>query len=314
MCFKKEKELGLLGPDPVDIRDYELATIQPEMVSLPSSYCFMDKMLSIQRQFWGTCTSHAVDGIKEFQEGVKLSQRFIYYNTKKISGLWNIQGDYTRNTMKAVVKYGAPPEDVFPDSKDGSWENYISKEPPLSAYEKAEPYKGKTYFVVGKTLEEFQQAIYQNKCPIGLGMGWWQSYYGIKSDGKLPLLTGKRYGGHAISCVGWEGNKLWFRNSHGANWGNQGYFYIPFNEFDKHEIWDARVLLDLQELEGWVASKYLTLEDFIVGNKAFPYVRLNIREEPNGKRITTLDKGQKLIIVGEKQKVGSYEWIKVKTI
>ena len=60
----------------------------------------------------------------------------------------------------------------------------------------------------------------------------------------MPLPSGTQ-GGHAIICVGWDNNNLWFKNSWSNNWGNQGYFYISFDEFDKHDIWDIWILLDL---------------------------------------------------------------------
>ena len=113
--FSREYPVGLLAPDPIDIRDYQLAELQ-EAVDLPEEFDLRSQMTPISSQFYGTCTSHAVDGVKEFQEKEDLSQRFIYYNTKKISGLWNIQGDYLRNALKAVCNYGVCLEKTFPDS------------------------------------------------------------------------------------------------------------------------------------------------------------------------------------------------------
>jgi C1A family cysteine protease len=37
-------------------------------------------------------------------------------------------------------------------------------------------------------------------------------------------------GGHAVLCVGYDLDKevFIFRNSWGENWGDKGYFYLPF--------------------------------------------------------------------------------------
>lgn len=325
--FQKRRELGVIAPDPKDIRDYQLAEVQPEIVKLPEEFDLRDKMTSVQRQFWGTCTSHAVDGLKEFLDKreygkeIKLSQRFIYYNTKKISGLWSIQGDYVRNALKSVVKYGACLEKTFPDKRMLTWQEYVNKEPSEQAYKEAEKYKGKTYWAVGRTLEDFRQAIYQQKAPVVFSMMWYGSYYRPAKDGRLALPDKKR-GGHALACVGWEREKLWVRNSHGVGWGLNGYFYIPFEEFQKHDIWNAYVLLDLERpenLTGWVAGKYL---DKVLKFSSGDLVKINgdglrLRETPgtSSKILASLKMNQEAVIIEDKDngtRVNNYRWFKIK--
>ena len=302
--------LGVVSPDRKDKRDYLLSSIQPEAVSLPDKFLLRDKMTSIQKQIYGTCTANMSDGLKEFWDSqeygkeIKLSQRFIYYNTKKISGLWHDQGDYLRNALKSVCDYGACLETSFPDTPDGNWDTYIQKEPLPEGYKEAEQYKGKTYWRIGNTLDNFRQAIYQNQCPVGFGMVWYDSYRGISSDGKLPLPSGDKLGGHALIAIGWEDDKLWIRNSWGTDWGDKGYFYIPFNEFDKHDIWDCWVLLDIQrELKGWMAGEYLKrlIPKFIPNEVVSPIYRLILREQPGIKsnKITVLNPSTKLIILDD---------------
>ena len=322
---KKEEELGCLGPDPKDVRDYQLFSAQPEIVKLPNTLELLSKMTSIQKQNWGTCTSHMADGITEFwnsqehHKEIKLSQKFIYHNTKKISQLWNIQGDYVRNAMKSVCDYGAPLETTYPDIRRTNWEEYVREEPSVEVYKEAEKYKGKTYWRVGRTLENFLQAIYQNKCPIGFGMMWYESYRKITSDGKLPLPSGKQIGGHAIDAIDWINEKLRIRNSWGSNWGNNGYFYIPFNEFSKHTIWDCWVLTDIEKPEettGWCAEKYLKElgPRFNLGDIITPTAKLNLRERPitSSKKITLLKPGQNLEVLEGNVQGGNYKWWKVK--
>jgi len=323
--FRRKNYTGVLAKDPVDIRDYQLSSIQPEAVDLPEEFDLRDKMTSIQHQHWGTCTSHDIDGVAEFlnsrQYGkdIKLSQKFIYINTKKISGLWNIQGDYVRNALKSVCQYGVCLEETFPDIKRLRWSTYIKDRPSEQAYKEALKYKGKTYWAVGKELEDFRQAIYQQKAPVAFSMMWYSSYNKTGPDGKLPLPVGK-VGGHAISCVGWTKGKLWFRNSYGTSWGLNGYAYIPFNEFDKHDIWNAYVLLDLEEsteLTGWVANKYLKQSGgFKRGTKVVPTYRLSLRTKPttNSIRIITLKRGQECEIIDDEViSAQGYKWQKIKT-
>lgn len=323
--FKKNKyPLGVIGKDPKDIRDFQLLEVQPTIVVLPETFDLRDKMTSVQLQNWGTCTSHDVDGVKEFLDSkeygkqIKLSQKFIYYNTKKISGLWNMQGDYVRNALKAVCEYGVCLEETFPDIRRLNWETYIKDVPSEQAYKEAEKYKGKTYWVVGNTLEQFRQAIYQQKAPVVCSMMWFESYYKTESDGKLPLPD-KSVGGHAISCVGWTKDKLWFRNSHGTDWGLNGYFYIPFNEFNRHDIWNCWILLDIEVPEpentkiGWIADSWLSKE-WEKGDIVWPTYKLNFRIAPWGQVIKVLEVGKKLEVLGEKKKTNEIVWQKVKEL
>lgn len=322
--FKKNNHpLGCVGPDPADSRDYLLSSIQ-EDAELPETYDLRDKMSSVEHQNWGTCTCAATDGVKEYQESqqyykeVKLSQKFIYINMKIISQLYHMQGDYIKNALKSVCDYGVCLEKTFPDIKRNTWDEYMKDKPSQEAYKEAIKYKGKTYWAVGKTLNDFKQAIYQQNSPVVFSMMWAKSYNRPNPDGKLPLPD-KFVLGHAITAVGWDKDKLWVRNSWSKNWGLNGYFYIPFNEFEKHQIWNAWILLDLPRAEGWVAGEYLKRIEipeggFKAGEKVAPTVRLRLRDNPGltSNKIQILKPNQKLEIIEGGEKLHNYTWYKIR--
>lgn len=326
--FRKKETIipdnpGLLAKDPTDVRDYLLSSIQPAAVSLPEEFDLRDKQSEVQNQDGlGICYSFAVAGIgeywntKEYHQTINLSERFIVHNTKKISGLWNIQADYFRNALKAFCDYGSPLEKDYPFSFN--WADY-KKEPPADLFKKAEQYKGKTFWRVGNDLETIKQAVFQNNCPVLIGMRWYKSYNKPEADGKLPLPSGKVVGGHAISGGYWTKGKIWIKNSYNKNWGNNGYSYIPFNEFLKHEIWDPWILLDIKKpvpdsKKGFVAMAYLKPSKYSVGSIVYPSVNLNFRKEPSGEKIRVLKKGEKLEIIGEPIKQGNWNWVYVKVV
>ena len=318
--FCKKPKLGLIAPDYKDERDFQLASIQPQKVSVPDEFDLRDKMGQVGLQHWGSCSSWGSTALaeywnkQEYHKDINLSEKFVYHNIKKISGLWDNEGDYGRNGLKALCQFGAPLLEDYPNDREKNWQEYAQKEPSQEVYNKALEYKGKSYWRVGRTLDDFLQAQFQNQCPVMFGMAWYQSYYGIKSDGKLPLPFGKRYGGHLVSTAGWEREKLWVKNSHGENWGNNGYFYIPFSEFSKQDIWDAWVLTDAepeQPIEGWVALQYLQ-RLLQVGDLVSPTTSLNIRETPGGNKIKTLSIKDIGEITENIVKQGNYDWIKLR--
>ena len=124
MFRKKYKyTFGVLSKDPTDIRDYQLANIQA-LVKLPEEFDLRDKMSPVGRQNYGSCTSWGATAVKEYLDNkeygkvINLSEKFVYHNTKKISGLWNNQGDYVRNALKSICDYGAPLLEDYPDIRE----------------------------------------------------------------------------------------------------------------------------------------------------------------------------------------------------
>lgn len=347
---RRKYSTGIIAPDYPDSRDYMITEIVTERKPLPKIFNLINHMPPVEYQNGkGICYSYAVSGIKEYldtiekypdwewqigadgrlmlvqqeKQWVNLSERFIVHNTKKISGLWNIQGDYFRNALKAITKYGAPLEEEWKTDLSLDWNTFARTEPPQSVYQEAETYKAGSYWRVPLDIEAIKQTIYQQKSPLLVGMMWNRAYYKTAKDGKLSLPTGKNVGGHAVVIVGWENDKIWFRNSWGEKWGYHGYFYIPESEFSKHQIWDIWALTDIivpeETNEGWVAVKYLKLTDiYKKGQLAKTTARLRMRHTPEIRSdniIKTLKKGEMVRIISDDYQVNNgYVWQKVKVV
>lgn len=330
MWFRKKRKLGLIGRDPIDIRDYLLSEIQPTAVPLPDIFDLKSQMSPVEDQNGkGVCYAMAGCGYqeywntKEYGQRIDLSTRFLVWATKKISGLINEEGDFFRNCLKAIINYGIALEKDYPTNYSLRWQDFI-KEPPAEIIEKAKEFKGKTFWRVANDLESVRQAQFQNKAPTLIGMAWYESYNKPLPDGRLPLPSGRFLGGHAILSCGWEYEKMWQKNSWGTDWGAQGYFYIPFNEWQKHEIWDVWILLDLErpkpELEGWVAEEYLQIADWIpfkANTIVIPIEGLRLRKYPSifAPILERLKRTDRLEIIGEDRIFSNgYFWRRVKIL
>lgn len=234
-----------------DPRNYLFSSIKTA-TAVPGTFMEMvDNLKSfagMRNQFYGDCTSQGGAGMKEYHEQKILSPHFLYNMIKKISGLYDVEGDYGINVMKALVKYGICEEYLFPTVPATSWLKYVKMEPSAQAYANALLHKGRTYWEVNEdSYAEYQRAMSVFKTPVCCSMEVFQNYLNCTASGILPLPSGDFLGGHFIAAVGYDTVGIWFKNSWGKNWGNGGYFCIPYADWNKHRISNCFVLLDLNK-------------------------------------------------------------------
>jgi hypothetical protein len=73
-----------------------------------------------------------------------------------------------------------------------------------------------------------------NHGPVVLGTRWYRDMFTPDSKGMVSI-GGGAVGGHAYLCIGYSRKRNAFRciNSWGNKWGNQGRFWISFEDLDK---------------------------------------------------------------------------------
>lgn len=217
-------------PDRRDCIYCKTNPITPEKVDL-RPYC-----TPIEDQgMLGSCTGNAIAGAIELLDKREKKQRdisrlFIYYHERLIEGTVNYDsGAYIRDGIRACYKYGASLESLWPYD--------ISKF-------KNKPSQPALIDGARRKVTRYERVTNHAGCidaltngyPVIIGFLVYSSFElsNLSKTGIMPYPdTSKEQllGGHAVLLVGYDkkSNMYIARNSWGTDWGDKGYFYMPFS-------------------------------------------------------------------------------------
>jgi C1A family cysteine protease len=225
------------NPDHPDGRDLLYGAPPEALDKLPQKVDLRDHCPEVYDQGQlGSCTANAIGGALEFdqikqgEQPFTPSRLFIYYNERDMEGtVSSDSGAQIRDGVKSVNKQGACKEDP-------TWPYQINKfddKPPQAAYDEGEEHQAIRYLRLTQALSQFKGCLAQG-FPFVYGFAVYESFESQKvtDTGHVPMPKAHEQllGGHAVLAVGYDEDKERFvvRNSWGPDWGDHGYFTIPY--------------------------------------------------------------------------------------
>ncbi len=223
-------------PDLPDHRDLMYAAPLMVMRKLPEKIDLRASCPVVYDQgTLGSCTANALGAafqfgqIKQSIPNFIPSRLFIYYNERVlIHTVLSDSGAFIRDGIKTMNAKGVCNEKDWP---------YIisqfSTKPPATLYKKASTNQVLNYMRLNNmNLLQLQSCLAEG-FPFVFGFTVFESFETISKNGIMPMPKAdeQRLGGHAVMAVGYDNAKKMFivRNSWTKNWGDHGYFYMPYS-------------------------------------------------------------------------------------
>lgn len=184
----------------------------------------------------GSCTANSLCGLREYYDlkhgdATELSRLFLYWHEREMEGhVDEDSGASLRDGMKVLHKIGVCPERYFPYQIE-----HFADKPSEEAEQAAAKYRIKGYHRV-RDLHGLKVAL-AHGMPVAFGMLVFESFESpeVAETGMAPLpQDGEQFlGGHAVLAVGYDDEMgcVIVRNSWGEQWGDKGYFYLPYEFF-----------------------------------------------------------------------------------
>ena len=243
--------------DKKDYRDYRyvkrMAGVVPSAVDLRS----ITSPVRDQGQL-GSCTGFAIaTGMREFLENmvkepfVEMSPLYLYYEERVIEGsVSDDAGAEPRDGMKVLASLGCAPE-----ADDPYDVNKFTQAPSTQAVTDAANYKVLSYHSLNIVIGDAKDCLSAGSGFV-IGFDVYDSFESdaVAATGDMPMpQPGEQVlGGHATFVVGYKDDASWpgggyliVKNSWNTDWGDKGYFYMPYAYFTAAYVSDAWVALPI---------------------------------------------------------------------
>ncbi|AUI67675.1 C1 family peptidase [Beggiatoa leptomitoformis] len=224
-----------------------------------------------------SCVANAVAGAYEYlakrhlgEDSYNVSRLFIYYNARSYRS-WEEKdsGSFISDAIEGLREYGACSEETWVFDVKA-----VTSEPDEESYNEAAQFLVESVELVPVDLTAWKSALAEGH-PIIFGISLFKSFDSQRKKGLVPMPSPQEtarasHGGHAMLCVGYSDNDQMFivRNSWGADWGDNGYCYIPYRylvnpEFNSGDCWIIKQLDNFEiDEESWSDDDESVLGDW----------------------------------------------------
>lgn len=220
----------------------------------------------------GSCTANAIaaafqfDRMKQRVKAFVPSRLFIYYNEREMENSTSVdKGAMIRDGIKSLSKVGVCPEsswtydDTEADPVTGAWPAGAkpARRPPPKCYKEAQKYQALSYQRLTRNLLQFKGCL-ADGYPFVFGFSVYESFLteqvmktgvvNMPASGEAGANPDGSPAGHAVLCVGYDDKEERFivRNSYGEEWGQGGYFTMPYSylltENLSDDFWTIRLV------------------------------------------------------------------------
>lgn len=266
--------------DKIDNRDYKIKRILPTAMEIPSKLDYSSFMGKVRDQKdVGACVGFATAGVKECQENIQIKE---HINFSPIYIYWQRQnspdsGMEPREALDILKTQGIIYEELLPYENNNVREvgNISDDFKTLGLNFKIDSYlRVETIEEIEKTLAQFGPIV----CTMAVYP--YMFYLGKNNCTLKPIRDVNRtdfIGGHAIIMVGYnsEERMFKFKNSWGQSWGQDGYFYCSYDNWNDY-VWDMWQIVDGKSDKVGMGYKILKLQKGIAkfARKWLPFGRL----------------------------------------
>lgn len=180
------------------------------------------------------------------------SRWFLHHTSRRLAGERGLGGADLRTTLKALVRFGLPPETYFPYREAGEDDGQL--EPYLFSF--AREFRALRYVCLAGAGATGSETLTMVKSLLAAGL---PSMFGFPVPSSLSADADIPYrptydavrGGQAVVAVGYDDDRrnasrgaLLIRSSWGSSVGEDGYFWLPYDYVRAELAVDFWTLLD----------------------------------------------------------------------